>query len=435
VRDIALLEKGLAMLFSGDPPLGLELWNGQRVGPDRPLRIVLRRPEAIRRMLVAPGELGLARAFVSGDLDVEGDLLELLGLRDRLVARAHRLRARRYPAAAVIALAAARLAGLGPIPPPPPEEVRLRGGRHSRRRDAAAIAHHYDEDPEFYRLFLGESLTYSCAYFPSPEASLDEAQTAKHELVCRKLGLRAGMRLLDIGCGFGSMVLHAARRYGVRAVGVTVSHTQALHARERVRAAGLDDRVEIREQDYRDLSDGPFDAISSIGMFEHVGLARTASYFRTLARLLRPGGRLLNHAISRPAGVPPRLPARSFAQRYVFPDGELLEVGSVVSAAQAAGLEVRDVESLREHYGRTLRRWSAALEARRDAAAALVGEGRARVFRLYIAGSALAFEAGRLSVHQVLAVRTDAEGRSYMPATRAELLGLDPLAVASLNPA
>jgi cyclopropane-fatty-acyl-phospholipid synthase len=305
-------------------------------------------------------------------------------------------------------------------PPPPPEEVRLHGRVHSKRRDAQAISHHYDVSNDFYRLLLGPSLTYSCACFDDPADSLEAAQSRKHELVAGKLGLRPGMRLLDVGCGWGSMVLHAAAHHGVQAVGVTLSEQQATLARQRVAEAGLGDRVEIRVQDYRDVRDGPFDAISSIGMFEHVGLSKLQEYFTTLHGLLATSGRLLNHGIAcTPVPwyaryVPQALKGHTFLQRYVFPDGELHEVGTVVSAMQAAGFEARHAENLREHYALTIGHWLANLESRWDEAAALTSEGRARVWRLYLAGSQYAFQEGHIQLVQVLATRSD-QGRSGMP--------------------
>jgi cyclopropane-fatty-acyl-phospholipid synthase len=246
--------------------------------------------------------------------------------------------------------------------------------------------------------------------------SLEQAQENKYELICRKLGLEPGMRLLDIGCGWGGMVMHAARHHGTQAVGVTISTRQAELAEKRAVEAGLSDQVEIRLQDYRDVGDGPYDAISSIGMFEHVGEARLSEYFERIHGLLRPGGRLLNHGISRPpnGGSKPPIPRRSFMGRYVFPDGELHEVGRVTSVIQDAGFEVRHLESLREHYSLTLRRWVANLEAHWDEAVEDVGEERARVWWLYMAGSAIAFDLGRTQIHQILAV-PQADGRSGMP--------------------
>jgi cyclopropane-fatty-acyl-phospholipid synthase len=317
---------------------------------------------------------------------------------------------------------AVRLGVVGPPPPPPAEEAKLRGGRHSRERDAAAISHHYDVGNEFYRLVLGESMTYSCARFTRPDATLEEAQEAKYDVICRKLGLREGMRLLDVGCGWGGMAIHAARQYRVGAVGITLSEQQYDLARKRVAEAGLSDWIEIRLQDYRDVGahGDSFDAISSIGMFEHVGKEQMAAYFSVLAGVLRPGGRLLNHAISTPEGV--SFDRRSFTARYVFPDGELEDVADVVSAMEVVDLEVRDVESLREHYALTLRQWVSNLDAHWDEAVVLVGQVRARIWRLYMAAAVVGFELNVQSVHQVLGVKTVAGGASGMPLTRAEMI-------------
>jgi cyclopropane-fatty-acyl-phospholipid synthase len=397
-------------------PVRVELWDGSAVGPiDGPGALRVRSPDALRRLLWAPDEIGLSRAYVMGDLDLDGDIFESLVLLRDAVALDSGLPLRIAPRA----LAAARATGaLGPPLPPPEEEARPRGRRHSRQRDAAAIRHHYDVGNDFYELVLGPSMTYSCARFSGPGATLEDAQASKHELVAQKLGLgdRPDARLLDVGCGWGSMAIHAATHHGASVVGITISKEQAVRARERVEAAGVRHLVEIREQDYRDLDDGPFDAISSIGMFEHVGERQMAEYFEVLRRMLRPEGRLLNHAISRVGRS--RLRRRSFTGRYVFPDGELLDVGQVALAMESAGYEVRDVESLREHYARTLRAWVANLEAGWDHAVDLVGERRARIWRLYMAASAIGFEDGGISVHQVLGVVPTTAGHSGMPLTR-----------------
>jgi len=371
----------------------------------------VRSRDALRYILTAPGELGFARAYVAGEIDILGDIFEALALRERVP------QVKVSPREWLTWARAIGVDGLRPLPAPP-EEIRPRGVRHSKARDATAIAHHYDVSNDFYRLVLGPSMTYSCAVFATPDATLEAAQAAKCELVCRKLGLEPGMRLLDVGCGWGGMVLHAAQHHGVRAVGVTISRKQAELAAKRIADAGLTDRVEVRVQDYRDVDDGPYDAISSIGMFEHVGLAQLDVYFARLYSLLRPAGRLLNHAIGRPfeSGhkYRPRLRSRSFIDRYVFPDGELHEVGNVVSAIQRAGFEARHMESLREHYAKTLRCWVRNLEDRWADAVAQVGAGRARVWRLYMAGSAIGFEEARIQIHQVLAVKT-VDGPSGMP--------------------
>jgi cyclopropane-fatty-acyl-phospholipid synthase len=408
----------VADVLGPDPPVAFRGYDGSRCGPsDAPATVVVHSPDVLRRLVWMPNQLGLARAYVAGDLDIEGDIFAVLALRDRLASR--RIR----PADVV---AAARTFGVRPLlqrPPAPAVEARLHGRRHSKARDAEAIAYHYDVSNDFYRIVLGPSMTYSCAVWSDTTGSLEDAQHAKHELICRKLGLEPGMRLLDVGCGWGGMLLHAAAEHGVRAVGVTLSRPQAELAAKRVADAGLDGCVDVRLCDYRDVDDGPYDAISSIGMFEHVGRAELARYFTALHALLAPGGRLLNHGISRSFRAEHRLAARPgrrtgggsrFVDRYVFPDGELHEIGLVVSTVQEAGFEARHVESLREHYPLTLRRWVANLEARWDEAEREAGATRARIWRLYMAVSAIQFEAGIIEVHQLLASRT-AGGRSGLP--------------------
>jgi len=300
---------------------------------------------------------------------------------------------------------------------PPPEERRVtrRGGwRHSKSRDSAAISHHYDVSNRFYEIVLGPSMAYTCACYPYEAATLEQAQAEKHDLVCRKLGLRPGMRLLDVGCGWGGMVMHAAEQYGVQAIGVTLSRQQAEWARKTIAERGLSDRAEVRHCDYRDVPEGDFDAISSIGLTEHVGAANLPAYFRFLHGLLRPGGRLLNHSITRPSTTEPHR-AGKFIDRYVFPDGELEGVGTIVSAMQDNGFEVRHVESLREHYARTLRDWCANLSAQWDEAVGEVGANRARVWLLYMAACRVAFDRRTIELHQVLGVRTGGRGASGMP--------------------
>jgi cyclopropane-fatty-acyl-phospholipid synthase len=284
--------------------------------------------------------------------------------------------------------------------------VRLSGSgrQHSQQRDAVAVAHHYDISNEFYRLVLGPSMVYSCAVWEDEETGLDAAQEAKLDLICRKLGLREGSRLLDVGCGWGSLAIHAARSYGAEVVGITLSQQQAALARKRVAEAGLTERVDIRIQDYRAVTDSPFDAISSVGMAEHVGRAQLPVYAEHLTALLRPGGRLLNHAIAWNAGET-TWDRDSFISRYVFPDGELISLGDMVGALESSGLEVLDVEALRRHYAMTLRAWVQNLEQHWDAAVAATGIGRARVWRLYMTASALAFDGGTLGVNQVLLQR------------------------------
>jgi len=402
----------ISSLLGDDLPVAIEAYDGTRLGPpDASTKLLVRSPAALQRIIGAPGELGFARAYVEGELDVEGDMFAALALRDRLPDV--RLNPQQWGAVLRLVTAVGGLRALRPLPRPK-EEAHLRGRRHSRARDAAAIAHHYDVSNDFYRLVLGPSLTYSCAVWHDPSHSLEQAQAAKYELVCRKLALAPGMRLLDVGSGWGGMVLHAAEHHGVRAVGVTVSARQADLAAKRVAEAGLADRVEIRLQDYRDITDGPFDAISSIGMFEHVGLSQLHLYFGSLRALLAPQGRLLNHAIARPPGDRPPFARAGFIDRYVFPDGELHEIGTVVSAMEEEGFEVRHLESLREHYALTLRRWVANLEASWDVVVLAAGLARARIWRLYMAAAALNFEAGRTQIHQALGVRADG-GDSGVP--------------------
>jgi cyclopropane-fatty-acyl-phospholipid synthase len=408
-------------LLGGSVPVRFTFWDGSAIEPTGATSamaavVSVRSVDAVRRILWAPGDLGLARAFVAGDIEIDGDIIATLrALTEASARNVARLGVKALPAA----LTGARQIGALRLPPPPPaEEARPRGRRHSLGRDAQAISHHYDVGNDFYELVLGPSMTYSCARFTDPAASLEEAQAAKHELICRKLGLdrKPGARLLDVGCGWGSMALHAAGRHGAIVVAVTLSAAQAEYARRRVADAGLSDRIEIRLQDYRRLTGERFDAISSIGMFEHVGASQMARYFETLQALLVPAGRLLNHAISSPGGS--RITNRSFIGRYVFPDAELQDVGDVLLAMERAGFEVRDVESLREHYSRTLHAWVANLESRWPTAVSLVGAARARVWRLYMAGSAVGFDDGGLGIHQVLGVVPAVDGSSGMPPTR-----------------
>ncbi|MFD8985076.1 class I SAM-dependent methyltransferase [Streptomyces sp. NPDC059564] len=450
MTDAAPRLAALAETLLGAPlPVRIRAWDGSEAGPATGPTLVLENRRALRRILWKPGELGLARAWVAGDLTVDGDLFDLLdrvagllwerepaaapavlpprtGLAKLAALRPH-LPARASGAAGTAALlrdpatrdAVRELVSLArpwTAPPPPPEEAVRRGGPiHSKGRDRQAISHHYDVGNEFYERVLGPSMVYSCAYW-SPGGTLEEAQRDKLDLVCRKLGLGEGERLLDVGCGWGSMALHAAREYGVRVTGITLSREQAAYARKRIAEEGLTDRIEIRVQDYRDVKDGPYDAISSIGMAEHVGADRYREYARTLYALLAPGGRLLNHQIARPP-EPDEEAHRidEFIDAYVFPDGELSPVGTTVGELERAGFEVRDVEALREHYALTLRAWVSRLEEHWEEAVRLTSPGRARVWLLYMAASALGFEHNRLGVNQVLALRPGDGGASGLP--------------------
>ncbi|MET4136068.1 cyclopropane-fatty-acyl-phospholipid synthase [Pseudarthrobacter sp. PvP090] len=396
------------VLGTAEIPVRLKAWDGTEAGPAGAPVIEFRSRRALRRMLWSPGQLGLSRAYVAGDIDAPGDVFASFSALSSTgkFAEPGPFRPPTVRELGTILKNAALLGALGPNPAPPPEEARIvrAGRRHTRKRDAAAISHHYDVGNDFYALVLGPSMVYSCAVWQDEGAGLDAAQDAKLDLICRKLGLEPGMRMLDVGCGWGSLALHAARNYGVDVVGVTLSGEQATMAGKRVADAGLTDRVAIRVQDYRDVADGPFDAISSIGMSEHVGRGQMPEYVARLHGLLRPGGRLLNHAISWNAG-PAAPDPNSFIPRYVFPDGEMLALAEMVGALESGGLEVLDVEALRRHYALTLRAWVRNLEEHWREAVQLAGEGRARVWRLYMAASALGFESGITGVNQILVQR------------------------------
>jgi len=397
------------LVTQGSTGLAFEAYDGSRVGPlDAPATVEVRSPRAVRYLSQASNDLGLARAYVSGGLEVRGELCEALRRLWEVGDGTVPWRAR---------VAALRTIGprlLRPAPAPP-EEVRPRGRRHSKRRDATAVSHHYDLSNRFYRCLLGPTMAYTCAVYPHAEATLEEAQCEKFDLVCRKLGLRPGMRLLDVGCGWGGMVVHAARRYGVEALGVTLSGEQAEWGRREIEKARLSDRAEIRHLDYRDVPERDFDAISSIGLTEHIGRAQMPAYFTFLRSRLRPRGRLLNHCITRPDNVYPSFEHGGFIDRYVFPDGELSGPGRMISAMTDAGFELRHEENFREHYARTLAAWLGNLEAHWQEAVHEVGEGRARVWRLYLAGSQVSFERrDALELHQVLGVRTEG-GDAGMP--------------------
>ena len=398
-------------------PLRLRAWDGSEAGPENAPVLEFRSKRALRRILWSPGQLGLSRAYVAGDIDAPGDVFASFAA---LSSAGKFAEPGPFPPLTAketwtLAKPAVQVGAFGPNPAPPPEESKIHrnGRRHSKSRDAAAISHHYDVGNDFYALVLGPSMVYSCAVWNDQTDehggpnSLEAAQEAKIDLVCRKLGLQPGMRVLDVGCGWGSFALHAARHFGVDVVGVTLSNEQAGLARKRVADAGLTDRVEIRVQDYRDVDDGPFDAISSIGMSEHVGREQISRYVSQLHGLLRPGGRLLNHAISWNAG-PTSPDPDSFIPRYVFPDGEMLSLADMIGALESGGLEVLDVEALRRHYALTLREWVRNLEQHWDEAVSAASPGRARIWRLYMAASALGFEDGLTGVNQVLVQRPGA---------------------------
>jgi len=385
-----------------DRPFELELWDGTRVPATTggATTFHARSKDAAAHMLRAPGQLGLGRAYVSGALEPD-DLDEAIQLLDEWkpppIDRATRAR---------LAMAAARACGPMRPPPVPAAELRPRGKRHSIRRDARAVRHHYDLPPEFFALFLGEELTYSCALFTRGATTLEEAQEQKLDMVCRKLDLSPGQRVLDVGCGWGSFAIHAAERHDVKVLGITLSEPQAAVAKQRVRERGLEDRVEIRVADYRELHDDPFDAVASIGMVEHVGSSQIDVYAEQLARALRPGGRLLNHGIARMRMGDPE--AGPFSERYVFPDGAPLHLSRIQLAIERAGLVTDHVEGLHGNYEVTLAHWAQGLDENLDEAIRLAGPERVRVWRLYLRTARRGFESGFISVYQVRATRPGA---------------------------
>ena len=375
-------------------PFQLALWDGTRVpssSGDGPTFLV-RSPRAIAHILRSPGELGIGRAYVIGVLDVD-DLDAAMRLVDEWQEPEIDLRAR-------LRLMAAAVRAMGLVRPPrrPAPELVLRGRRHTLGRDARAVRHHYDVANEFFELFLDRSMTYSCAIFSRGAQTLEEAQEAKLELVCMKLALTPGQRVLDVGCGWGSFAIHAASRHGVKVVGITLSEPQARMAGERAEGAGVGDRVEIRVMDYRKLPDERFDAIASIGMIEHVGENQIDTYATTLARLLKPGGRLLNHGIAYLSHTD--TDAGDFSERYVWPDAAPLQLSLVLGALERAGFVTRHVEDFQADYARTLAEWTSRLDDHLDEALALVGPERLRVWRLYLRAARIGFETGFTSVYQ-----------------------------------
>ena len=403
-----------------DRPFSVRLWDGTTLpatngaGPT----FELRSPDALAHALLSPGQLGLSRAYVSGALDVD-DLDSALELLAEWQPPKLELREQ-----ARLALAAARAFGLRRPPAVPVSELRLSGRRHTRERDARAVRHHYDVSNEYFALFLDESMTYSCAIFSRGATTLEEAQAEKLELVCAKLALEPGQRVLDIGCGWGSFAIHAAENHGVSVVGITLSEPQADLARKRVAERGLADRIEIRVQDYRATDDGPFDAVASIGMVEHVGSNQIDVYARQLARLVKPGGLVLNHGIARLRIGEPE--AGAFTQRYVFPDGAPLHLSRIQTALERAGLETHHVEDFRDDYAETLRHWARRLDDNLEEARRLGGPERARVWRLYLRGAKRGFETGFTSVYQVRCSRPTGRSQpSEAPTLRSSRQGSD----------
>lgn len=415
----------------------VRLWDGSELLPDAPapprFTLLFHDPATLGRAALERSDLALGEAYISGAFDLEGDIIAAFDLADAVRSMRTRGPELLRLLAAALTLRFARPAGgdgarrMEPAPLPAPPSSRrpahLSGRRHSRARDQAAISYHYDVSNEFYALWLDRRMVYSCAYFPTGTETLDEAQERKLEYICRKLRLRPGERLLDIGCGWGGLCLYAAERYAVDATGVTLSRRQAELAAQRIAEAGLGARCRVVLCDYRDLrAGGQFDKIASVGMFEHVGRAELPRYFARVRDLLRPGGLFLNHGIARqPEPSPHHRRGPGFIERYVFPDGELVPLSETITAMETAGFEVRDVESLREHYVQTLRHWVARLEARRAEAVAATNEATYRTWRLYMAGAAHGFRRGRLNLYQVLAVRPRPDGRCELPPVRADL--------------
>ena len=412
---LSLLQELLAGFRPRD--FAIRLWDGSTWDPEpgQPLRftMVIRNPAVLRRMFLSPSELSLGEAYLQGDFDIEGDIESAIALGDYLVRQPRRIAGRLRLARDLLALPAGKCpAGVRPL-------ESLRGVRHSLHRDRKAVSYHYDVSNDFYSLFLDERMVYSCAYFSSDGEDLDTAQERKLDYICRKLRLHRGERLLDIGCGWGGLVIHAASRYGVEAVGITLSEPQAALANERIRRAGLFDRCRVEVRDYREVDAPPtYDKMASVGMFEHVGESLLPEYFRRAFRLLRPGGVFLNHGIARNPDFPP-VSGPSFSDHYVFPDGELVPVSTTLRCAEASGFEVRDVESLREHYILTLRHWVTRLETRRDEARKATDERTYRLWRLYMAGSAHKFRIGQNNVYQVLLSRSTGP-ESGLPLTRSD---------------
>lgn len=420
----------LARLFGGGiEGLGVELADGSvLLAPRASARstIVACNLGALRTLILGPSSAAAAAAVITGDIDVRGDVefafSQIEGAIDRMRGRDR----------AAIALAALQLPA-APRKPSTKERsaYRARGRKHSLQRDRAAIAYHYDVSNDFYSLWLDRELVYSCAYFRDPANSLDRAQLDKLDHICRKLRLRAGERLLDVGCGWGSLVRFAAREYGASAVGITLSERQADYARRRIEEEGLTDRCSIELRDYRELAPlGPFDKAASVGMVEHVGLGMLVTYFRSAFDALKPGGLFLNHGITsqrlHSAGIGSVLerafPKKStFIERYVFPDGDIPRLYEVIEAAETSGFEVRDVENLREHYARTLRCWVQRLEANERQARATVGDETYNVWRFYMAGSAHGFSVGRMGLDQTLLVKRLDDGTVNVPATRDDI--------------
>lgn len=395
-------------------PVEFVAFDGSKAGtPGSGVRIEVRSPRAIDLAMSHPGQVGLARAYVAGELVIHGDLVEMFeALADAPAYNmplSDRIKIAKEFAPYILRHA---IPGRGT---PPPEERKMRGRRHSRSRDAEAIAHHYDVSNSFYRMILGPSMAYTCAVFPSADSTLEQAQAEKFDLVCRKLDLQPGMRLLDVGCGWGGMVLHAVRNYGVKAIGVTLSREQAEWGQAAIEELGLAGSASIRFSDYRDVTETNFDAISSIGLTEHIGLANYPAYFSFLRSRARAGARLVNHSITRFNDKEKVTHRRSFINRYIFPDGEMTGPGRIMTAMTGENWEVVHEENLRMHYAMTLKCWRANLDENWDECVAEVGHRKALVWRLYMAAAEFGFRRNIIQLHQFLGVNTAADGSTTVP--------------------
>lgn len=434
-QESATVQATRAILFElfGSPSnrsFTIRLWNGASEGPDGPnppFTLVIRRPGALRRMLLPPSELSLGEGYLRGDIEVEGSFEAAASLAPQITGRL---------ASPRVVLRLVRLLRTLPVDDVPvvmfphPRNQNLAGKQHSKERDAVAVRSHYNVGNDFYALWLDRRMVYSCGYFRHEDDDIDTAQEAKLDLICRKLRLRAGETLLDIGCGWGALIQYAAERYGVFATGITLSEPQAEAARSRLAAAGLSGRCHVEVRDYRDMAGRTYDKVVSVGMYEHVGRANMPTYFKRALDLTAPGGLFLNHGIVtgpvQYSGLAQWAMNRvwregSFTQKYVFPDGDVLRPGEMVEHAEQAGFETRDVENLREHYVLTLRHWVRRLEAGHDEAVAIVGEETYRVWRLYMSAYAMAFATGRVGIVQTLLSRTGRDGVCRLPLTRADL--------------
>ena len=411
MSDSKWIAQKVSTLFDEAVPIRFVAFDGSAAGNlDSPNTLEIKSPLALRYILSHPGDLGLARAYITNHLDIRGDIHQtLLAMKDFVKSP--------MPVDGLAKLATA----VGPTavvrPNLPDEEAPpryRRGLLHSLTRDKSAIQHHYDVSNNFYSMILGPTMVYSCAVFETEDATLEAAQTQKVDLICRKLDLKPGMKLLDVGCGWGTLVLHAAKEYGVRAVGVTLSKNQVELARQRAAKANLENCVEIRLQDYREIAETEYDAISSVGMSEHVGHSKLDLYFNQLHERIKDQGRILNHCITRPTSFQ-RARTGAFIDRYIFPDGELTSPSRVVQAMHNSGFELRHSENLREHYAKTLERWSANLQAHWDEAVAEVGVNRARIWNLYMTLSQIGFESNSIQIHQFLGVENDISGSNNLP--------------------